>query len=255
MKSVLITGASRGIGRALALEYSSKGASVVLLARNVDALRELTHEIKARGGTAYYQRCDVADIEQMRAAVAYAKKCLGRVDLAILNAGAGAPEWMDEFSTATLRGVYDANLFGLAHGLEFLIPLMRKQGGGVIAGVSSLADARGYPGSAAYCSSKAAASTLLESARIELHPFGIRVVNVRPGFVRTDMTAKNEFYMPFLLETERAARIIRRRIAMGCSVVQFPLPVALATRFIRLLPNWLFDRMIRSSRPKRNVSL
>jgi NAD(P)-dependent dehydrogenase (short-subunit alcohol dehydrogenase family) len=248
MPTILILGASRGIGRALAMEYAAKGYAVALAARNVDMLRELAHELIASGAKAVYHRCDVADGAQVRATVEHARKALGRIDIAIVNAGVGDPQWVEEMDAAYARSVFDINTMGIVHALGALVPVLRKQGGGVIAGVSSLADARGYPGSGVYCASKAAASTLLEAARVELRGSGIRIITVRPGFVRSDMTAKNEFRMPFLLEADKAARIIRRGIARGRSVVQFPWPVALATRVIRLLPNWLFDIAARSSR-------
>ncbi|MBL0175763.1 MAG: SDR family NAD(P)-dependent oxidoreductase [Ignavibacteria bacterium] len=246
--NVLILGASRGIGRALAIEYATRGCALALAARDVDALRELTRELGKQGGKIVYHRCDVADRAQVHATVEHAKKALGRIDLAILNAGVGEPGWVDGMDAGGVETVFGVNTLGIVYGLEALVPLMKKQGGGIIAGVSSLADARGYPGSAAYCASKAAASTFLESARIELRGSGIRVVTVRPGFVRTDMTAKNEFHMPFLLEPAKAARIIRRRIAMGLGVVQFPWPVVFATRLARIAPNFLFDRLLRAAR-------
>ena len=248
IQNILILGASRGIGRALAIEYAARGCALALAARDVDALRELTRELGKLGGKIVYHRCDVTDRAQVHATVEHAKKALGRIDLAILNAGVGEPGWVDGMDAGRVETVFGVNTLGIVYALEALVPVMKKQGGGVIAGVSSLADARGYPGSAAYCASKAAASTFLESARIELRGSGIRVVTVRPGFVRTDMTAKNEFHMPFLLEPAKAARIIRRRIAMGLSIVQFPWPVVFATRVARIAPNFLFDRLLRVAR-------
>ncbi len=170
---------------------------------------------------------------------------LGTIDIAIINSGIGIKQWMSNFKSEEFKTVIETNTFGIAHALECLIPVMIKQGYGKIAGVSSLADVRGYPGSSGYNASKAAATRLLESARVELKKYGIRVITVKPGFVRTAMTAKNEFYMPFMIETDKAARIIRKGIAKGKSVVRFTPGIILLTKAAEYAPNWLFDRALR----------
>ncbi len=253
-RNVVIFGCSRGIGRALAEEYSRKGARLVLLSRDVEAIRDLQREIKEGGGEAWYRRCDVTSRDDVTDAVAYARKCSGGIDVAVVNAGVGGPEWMQDFHAAEYRRIMEANAFGIANALEVLIPVFRKQGGGVFAGVTSIADVRGFPGSAAYCSSKAAASILLEAARVELRELGIRVLTVRPGFVRTAMTAENEFHMPFLMSSERAARIIRKGIARRRRIIQFPWPTVMYARIVRLLPNVLYDIAARRARPSQSQS-
>ncbi len=247
-RNIVIFGCSRGIGRALAEEYARRGARLVLLSRDQDAIAELQRAIEAQGGEAWSRNCDVSDAEDVQAAVSYARECLGGIDVAIVNAGVGGPEWMRDFRASEYRRVMETNTFGIANVLEVLIPVMRAQGGGVIAGVTSIAEVRGFPGSAAYCSSKAAASTLLESARVELRDFGIRVLTVRPGFVRTAMTAKNEFFMPFLMSPARAARIIRRGIERRRRIIAFPWPTVLLSRIVRVLPNALYDFAARRAR-------
>ena len=241
VKNVVIIGASKGIGEALVREYSDTGAAVVMLSRDIAALKELADSIKARGGKAYYQRCDVTDREQVREALAYAKKNLGRLELVIINSGIGQPEWMKDFDSSLFKETMAVNAFGVAYVLEFLIPLLRKQAGGIIAGVSSMADVRGYPGSASYCASKAAMTRLLESARVELKGDNIPVITVRPGWVRTGMTIKNEFKMPFILDAGRAAKKIRIGIEKKKRVVQFPLPVLVMSHVAQILPPFLFD--------------
>lgn len=247
-RNIVIFGCSQGIGRALALEYARTGARLVLLSRDVESIRDLQRGIKQEGGEAWYRRCDVTSPDDVSDAVAYARKCLGGIDVAVVNAGLGGPEWMQEFHAEGFRRVMETNAVGIANALEALIPVMRRQEGGAIAGVSSLADVRGLPGSASYCSSKAAASILLESARVELRELGIRVLTVRPGFVRTAMTADNEFHMPFLMSPERAARIIRRGIARRRRVISFPWPTVLAASIIRMLPAAVFDIIVRRAR-------
>ncbi len=250
-QKILIIGASRGIGAAVALEYARRGAHVVAAARDMNALAAIVDKANGLGGTIDVLQCDAAVPEQVRDTIRNALALLGRVDVGIYNAGVGSPEWMSDFTAQRTAAVFAVNTHGLAVAMEALFPLLREQGGGVFAGVSSLADVRGYPGSAAYCASKAAASTLLESARIELRPLGIHVLTIRPGFVRTAMTAKNEFHMPFLLEPDRAARIIVRGIERRKTLIQFPWQIALATRLIRILPNFIFDFLARRSREQR----
>jgi len=247
-KNILIIGASQGIGSALAMEYALHGSRLVLASRNLTALTDLQRRIHAGTREAHVLQCDVSIPGQVRTCVGNAFEKLGRIDVAIYNAGVGAPEWMHEFTAESCSSVFAVNTFGLAEALETLLPAMRIQGKGVIAGVTSLADVRGYPGSASYCASKAAASVLLESARVEMHESGIQVITVRPGFVKTAMTAKNEFRMPFLMDAEKAARRIRKGIQRRKSVVQFPWPIALATRVIRILPNALFLAASRHAR-------
>jgi len=247
-KNVIITGASQGIGKALAFEYADQISNLVLLSRNESAIESIADDITSLGGKAYFKKCDVSDIAQVIESVEYSKKVLGTIDLAILNAGTGNPEWMGQFKSDDLVKVFGTNVFGISHFLEFLIPIMKEQGHGTIAGVSSLADARGYGGSSSYCSSKAAASVLLESARVELKKYNIDVITIKPGFVRTAMTAKNEFHMPFLMDTGKAARIIRKGIEKKKSIIQFPFGTVMFSRIIKYLPNWIFDPAVRMSR-------
>jgi short-subunit dehydrogenase len=247
-KNVLITGASQGIGKAIAEEYSACGYSLVLLSRNIEAIQKMSDSINSKGGKCFCKQCDVADYNSVKEGIEFAHNSLGTIDIAVLNAGVGNPEWMSSFRSEEFKKVVVTNTFGIAHCLEFLIPVMKKQGYGKIAGVTSLSDVRGYAGSSSYCSSKAAASLLLESARVELKQLNIKVITIRPGFVKTAMTDKNEFKMPFLMSASKAARIIRKGIDKNKSVVQFPFLTVMATRIIKNLPNWLYDWGMRKSR-------
>lgn len=248
-KNIFITGASRGIGRALAYEYAGLGCSVTICARTTDELKAVCDDINSGKGKCYYLTSDVTNFNDVSSAVNYAKDMMGSVDVAILNAGTGGPVWMNDFKSEEYIYTMGVNSFGIAHALEVLIPIMKKQGYGTIAGVSTLADIRGYTGSSSYNASKAAASILLESARVELKKYNINVITVRPGFVKTAMTDKNEFYMPMIMQPEKAAVKIRKGIEKGKSIVQFPWPLALATRMIKFIPNWLFDSVSRLARP------
>ncbi len=248
-KNVVIFGASQGIGKALAMEFASDNSSLVLLSRNKNAIDELSKKITANGNTCYYQHCDITQMDDVVNGINYATEILGTIDLVIINSGVGGPNWMESFSSSQFISIFEVNTFGIANVLECIIPLMKKQGYGTIAGVTSLADIRGYGGSSSYSASKAAASILLESARVELKKVNIKVITIRPGFVKTAMTDKNEFKMPLLMQTDKAARIIKKGIEKGKSIVQFPFLIVMATRLIKILPNWIFDWAMAKARP------
>lgn len=247
-KNIALFGASQGIGKAIAIEYASLKSNLVLLSRNTDALESLTVDINNLGGRAFYKKCDISIKKDVEDSVNYTLDKLNTIDLAIINSGIGKPEWMANFKSDEFKQIIETNVFGIAHVLEYIIPLMKKQGFGTIAGVTSLADVRGYPGSAGYCSSKAAASILLESARVELKKLNINVITIKPGFVKTAMTAKNEFYMPFLMDTDKAAKIIRKGLEKKKSIVQFPFFTVYLTRIAKYTPNFIFDLFITRGR-------
>lgn len=249
--NVVIFGASQGIGKALAYEYAEHGASLVLLSRNEDSIKSIAGELTAQSKNCVYKKCDVTSKEEVKSGIDYSLHHFGKIDLVIINSGVGGPNWMGVFKADEMVKVFEVNTFGIAYVLEFIIPVMKQQGYGTIAGVTSLADVRGYGGSSSYSASKAAASILLEAARVELKKDNISVVTVRPGFVKTAMTDKNEFKMPFLMQPEKAARIIRKGIDKRKSIVQFPFPIVNATRIIKNLPNRLFDWAMSKARPEK----
>lgn len=252
-RNIVLFGASRGIGRALAEEYGASDTRLVLCSRDFDALEELCAGIATRGGTAWPLRCDVTDPDDMRRAVDSARAHLGTIDLVIFNAGIDAASWMKDVRTGDWHRIHETNVIAMVSAMERVFPVLIEQGRGVFAGVGSLADVRGFPGSGAYCASKAAVARLLESARVEMRSHGVQILTVRPGFVRTDMTAKNEFHMPFLLSPGRAARIIRRGIAKRKRVISFPLRLVLLTRLVGILPARLFDMLAARARPEQRA--
>jgi len=133
----------------------------------------------------------------------------------------------------------------MAYGLEALIPVMKNQGYGTIAGVTSLADLRGIPGNAAYCASKSGSSFLLEAARIELEKFGIKINTIKPGFVISELTKDNTFHMPFLMETNAAAKIIVNGILSGKKRIYFPLPMVFLSYLGKITPALIFDYLFK----------
>jgi len=231
----IITGASSGIGAAMARELSRRGYGLALLARRADLLEQLARELP----NTIAIPCDVTDAAAVRDAVARA----GEIDIAIANAGVGTTGWAAK-SIEDAELMMRVNYFGMLYLFQAVIPSMVERGSGRFAGIASLAGLRGLPTSSGYSASKAAMQAFLESARVELAPLGIRLTTVNPGFITTAMTEKNTFKMPFLMSAERAAKIIVNGIERGAAVVEFPLPMSLFVRFGRLMPSWIYDRVI-----------
>jgi len=243
----LITGASSGIGLELARQLARSGTRVALVARRKELLDGLAAEIRSAGGVALALACDVRERMPMHAAVAEAARELGPIDLLIANAGVGHVIPADQFDAALFEDTIRTNLLGPVYAIEAALPAMLSRHAGHIVGVSSLAAYRGFPMNEAYCASKSALNAFLEGLRSELFDRGVRITAVCPGFVRTAMTVKHRSAMPFLLEPEEAARRILRAVRAGRRVYNFPLPMALLMRVVRLLPSSVFDRAVHSA--------
>lgn len=241
---IILTGASAGIGRAIAHEYARRGASLLLVARREQLLRELAREVEQLGGTAEILVADVADPGSAERAVALARERFGGIDIALMNAGRGGPMFVDAFDAEEAEIVMKVNYFSIVRMVEAVLPVMLAEKRGTIVAVSSLAAYRGMPGSGAYNASKAAATIFMESLRTELWARGVDAITIAPGFVRTDMTAKNEFSMPFLMEADEAARRIVGAIDRRVRVYRFPFGTSLAIRILSALPNGLYDRVV-----------
>jgi NAD(P)-dependent dehydrogenase (short-subunit alcohol dehydrogenase family) len=249
-KTILITGASSGIGRALAIEYGRRGAHVAVSARREAELVALCQEIRAAGGRADLLVCDVADAHAAHALARRAEEALGSLDMVIANAGVGTPT---HASRLTLEGVVrtvDVNVRGAMATLVGAIPTMLAQQRGHLVGVSSLAGRRALPGTADYNASKAALSVFLEGLAIDLEPAGISVTDVQPGFVDTAMTRQNDFRMPFLWDAEEAARYVVDRLDRASHMIAFPLPLRLLTRLSQLLPLPVYAAITRAAAPR-----
>jgi NAD(P)-dependent dehydrogenase (short-subunit alcohol dehydrogenase family) len=238
--NVFITGANSGIGAALARHYVAQGARVGLFARRQRELAALAAEFPAGRAAAFPG--DVRDADALaRAAAAFIAR-FGPPDIVIANAGVsrgtvtGHAEDLDAF-----RIVLETNVLGLVHTFQPFIAPMRAAGRGALAGIASIAGFRGLPGSGAYCASKAAAITYLESLRLELRDAGIAVVTICPGYIATPMTEGNPYPMPFLLQAEKAARLIARAIDRRKRFYVLPWPMALLARVLRALPRPVYD--------------
>ncbi|MDX6534532.1 MAG: hypothetical protein QOF68_2276 [Gaiellales bacterium] len=227
---VWVTGASSGIGAALAEELLARGCRVAISARRREKLEEVS------AGRMLVAAADVTDRASTAAAAARVRAEHGRIDVAVLNAGTYQQVDVTAWDPEIFRRHFDTNLMGMVHGIDAVLPDMRHAGRGTIAGVASVAGYRGYPSAEAYGSTKAGEINLLESLRIDLLPLGIEVLIVNPGFVRSALTDLNTFRMPFLMEPKDAARHIATGIEKGRAEIVFPLPMALLMKATRLVP-------------------
>lgn len=239
-KVVLITGASSGIGEAMAKKFAQEGALLALTARRKEILDKFIKNLEVKTKAASY-KCDVTNIDEIKSVYRQVKIDFGKIDIAVLNSGVSFRSGIKDFSSEKAKLIFDTNVMGIINFVEVLLPDFKNERNGVIVGVSSLADSRGFPKSGFYCASKAAATIFLESLRVELKPFNVKVITVRPGFVKTPMTDKNEFFMPFLMEPDKAAEIIVNGIKKDKKRIQFPLAISLAVRFLRIIPDSIFE--------------
>lgn len=243
-RSILITGASSGLGAALAQVYAAPGVRLALTGRDRGRLEEVAGTCRAQGATVDARALDVVHRVAMADWIAQADS-QAPLDLVIANAGvsAGTGGTGGE-SDAQTRRIFAINVDGVVNTVLPVVERMRPRGHGQIAIMSSLAAFRGFPGAPAYCASKAAVRVWGESLRAHLQPTGIDVSVICPGFVKSRMTAVNDFPMPFLLESDRAARIIQRGLARRKARIAFPWPLRAAVWCLAALPPGLTDRFM-----------
>ncbi len=238
---VVISGASSGLGLALARHYLERGATVAAIARRGDLLQALAAEFPSR--VSVYM-LDVRDAPALRAAAVDFIARVGVPDIVIANAGVSIGTLTRHAEDNNVfQHVLDINVQGALHTFQPFLEPMRAAGRGRLAGIASVAGFRGLPGAGAYSASKAALISYLESLRLEMRGSGVRVVTICPGYIRTPMTGINPYPMPFMLEADDAARRIARVIERGCSFKVVPWQMALVGRILKWLPNWLYDRL------------
>ena len=243
-KVVVITGASSGIGRALALELAREGCKVGLIARRAEMIETLAKEIAGAGGTSAHVAADVGERTRIVEAIHELAARLGPVDLLIANAGIGRPSAIDPMNVEALEQVFRINFLGVVYSFEAVLPAMLQRGSGHLAAVSSLGAYRGMPGQQAYCASKAAVNTFLDGLRVQLRPRNIAVTTICPGFVWTPMTEDHPFKMPFLLQPDAAARKIVKALKRRKKVYNFPWQTTLLMKLTRWVPDWLLARTV-----------
>jgi short-subunit dehydrogenase len=251
---VLITGASSGIGQALAAEYAAQGWRLALVARRVATLQAWVTQQGLDGGRA---RCYAADVSDTPSVLEAAQQCLeqqGLPDVVIANAGisVGMDTAIRE-DLAVMQETFATNNIGLAATFHPFIAAMRARGHGRLVGIASVAAIRGLPGHGAYCASKAAVVAYCESLRGECRGSGIRVVTLLPGYVATPLTERNPYPMPFLISAEDFARRAFKVIEAGKSYRVVPWQMGLVANLLRMLPNAWFDRVFagRGRKPRR----
>jgi short-subunit dehydrogenase len=250
---VFITGASSGIGLALAERYARQGATLGLVARRLDALAEFARRFPQVSISIY-----CADVRDDTAVARAASQFIGEhglPDVVIANAGISKGVATGHGDLETFREVMDVNYFGMAATFEPFAKRMADARHGTLVGIASVAGVRGLPGSAAYSASKAAALAYLESLRVEMRPFKVAVVTIAPGYIRTPMTAANPYPMPFLMDADRFAEKAAEAIARKVRFAVFPWPMRIVATLLGCLPRWLYDRLFeKAPRKPRAVS-
>ncbi|WP_029010397.1 SDR family NAD(P)-dependent oxidoreductase [Azospirillum halopraeferens] len=243
-----ITGASSGIGRALALRLARDGRTVAASARSAGALSALAAEAGAEAeaeGRIVPFPLDVTDAGAVAAAADVIERRLGPVGLAVLNAGTHTPMGLDDFSAATARALMEVNYFGVVHALDALLPRLAARGGGRVAVVASVAGYRGLPTAAAYGPTKAALINLCEALKPECDRAGIRLHLINPGFVDTPLTARNPFPMPDIIPAAAAADRIADGLAGDRFEIAFPPRFARTLKLARCLPYRAYFALVR----------
>lgn len=232
---IVITGASAGIGAALAETYAAPGRLLSLTGRDTARLEAVAVRCRAAGATVTATRLDVAERDATAAWIA-ARDAAAPLDIVIANAGISAGTGTGGESDAQARDIFAVNLAGVLNTVNPALAAMRPRGCGQVALLASLAAFRGFPGAPAYCASKAAVRVWGESLRPHLAAEGIGLSVVCPGFVRSRMTAVNDFPMPFLMDADKAAQRIRRGLARDRARISFPWPLAAAVWALAALP-------------------
>ena len=240
-----ITGASSGIGQAMALEWARRGGRLALVARRGDEMRAW---VAAQGWGADRAEVYVADARDLPAMCAAGRDCIARQglpDVVIASAGISVGvDLGDEADLEVLRAVVETNNLGMAATFQpFLKPMCERRAGRLV-GIASVAGIRGLPGHAAYSMSKAAVISLCESLRVECRSFGVRVVTIAPGYIDTPLTRGNSYSMPFLMPADKFARQALDAIAAGVGMRVIPWQMGVLAGALRILPDWIYDRAV-----------
>ncbi len=238
----VITGASSGIGWALAEELARKGCRLGLIARRRDLLDQLAGKFHGTGTVVEVAAADVTHRDGLLQAFAELRDKLGPVDLLIANAGVNTPTKLEPFDVPGQLHLFRVNLFGVIVSIEAVLPEMLARGTGRIAAVSSLGGDRGIPPYGAYCASKTALNVYMDALRVQVRGRGVAVTTLCPGFVRTPMIESVPRPKRFCLEPEEAARRMVRAIERGAAEYRFPTVPSLFMRLVRVLPDWVIAR-------------
>lgn len=246
-KTVFITGASSGIGRALALELAGRGHDLFLTARRLDALEQVRADIANAhpARRVHVRRLDVTDDADVATAIAEAAETLGRCDVVVANAGLGSSPRVGDGGMERNRRIVETNLIGAMATIDAAVALFRRQGGaGQVVGISSVAGIRGLPGSASYSASKAGVSVYLESVRAETYGEPITVTTIAPGYIDTPINQDMK-RRPFVIDVEKGAHITADLIERGVGYATVPrFPWTVLKPLLRVLPTSLLARSV-----------
>jgi short-subunit dehydrogenase len=248
--NLVITGTTSGIGEALALHYARPDTMLGLIGRRQERLTQVASRCQAQGARVLAAPLDVCDATALQTYTEQFLAQAGGIDLVIANAGVGAADQLPSGQAAPHARVFAVNVIGLLNTLLPFIPRMIAQRHGQLVAIASVAGFRALPGSTTYAASKMAVRTLMEGYGWELQRHGITTTTINPGFVVSEMTASNQFPMPFLLSTEAAARRIARAIARRRRVYTFPWPMAMLARVLPFIPG----RLLAYGAPPRRTS-
>ncbi len=250
-QNAFLTGASSGIGRGVARELARRGTRVVATARRRERLESLVSEIEAAGGRADWRVLDVSDPEAVARAIHEEDERVGGFDLVIANAGVANVLDKDPLALANVLNLAQVNFTGALATLVAGKDVMLPRGRGTLVGVASLAGFRGLPSSGAYSATKAGLSTFLESLQLDLEGTGLTVVDVSPGFIKSEMTDLNDFRMPFLMETDDAVQRFVDAVEAGRPVVHFPWQLAFPLKWgAKFAPRGLWKWAVNKGKAK-----
>ncbi|OHE12027.1 MAG: short-chain dehydrogenase [Sulfurimonas sp. RIFOXYD12_FULL_36_11] len=239
---ILITGASSGIGKELSRLYATPENDLILLARREDRLQELQSQL-LKAKSVEIIAADVSEFDTLQEKMGD----IGALDMVILNAGISLGHSLEMTPFKDFKKLYDVNLLSNHAILEILLPHFKSQGSGKIVFISSLASLFSMPSSKAYSSSKRALNAYAEGIRYKCKPYGIKVINILPGFIKSELTDKNSFHMPFLLSTEDGAKIIKRAIDKNKKFYPFPKRFYFFILLFRLFPDFIKQKIIKSA--------
>src|SRR5450755_1066568 len=248
---VFITGASSGIGQALAWRYYLAGYRLALVARRSSVVAQWAADAGIETARLAVHEADVRDVAAITAAGRACIEAQGVPDVVIANAGISVGiDTADFADLEVLRATYETNNLGMAATFQPFVAALVARGSGRLVGIASVAGIRGLPGHGAYCSSKAAAISYCESLRGELRPSGVKVVTIAPGYIDTPLTKGNRYSMPFLMSASAFADRAFRAIDAGATWRVIPWQMGMVARLLRIMPNALYDRLL-AGRPRK----
>ena len=240
-KVIWITGASTGIGKALAIKFSKNGWKVAISARRL----ELLEEISKKNENIFSFLLDVTNKDECSKVFSEIKNKFGQIDLCIFSTGTWDPKKEKEIDVEQIENVMKVNFFGTVNSIKSVEKYFKELGKGHISIVSSIAGYRGLPNSTGYGPSKSALNNLTESLYFDFKRYGVRVSLISPGFIKTPMTDKNDFKMPFLKTTEYAAeKIYNGLVNTNAFEIHFPKQLTIVLKILKILPNWLYLRLV-----------